>query len=64
MSDRDKAPLDQTLVCSEARFKPAPSLFPLSLLSTMSGPSQYVPQKEVAASYRPKSYVSLPPTFS
>jgi cytochrome c oxidase assembly factor 3 len=37
------------------------SLSHLSLPSAMSSPTQYVTKKEVAASYRPKSYVSLPP---
>lgn len=35
----------------------------LSPSSTMSSPTQYVSQKEVAASYRPKSYVSFLPSL-
>jgi hypothetical protein len=46
-------------VSSEATRRPARSSFRLSPLSTMSGPTQYVSKKDVATSYRPKSYVSL-----
>src|SRR5258708_7022774 len=49
----------EPLVSSEANRRPARSAFRLPPPSAMSSPTQYVSQKDVAASYRPKSYVSL-----
>ena len=46
---------------SEAKCRPARSLFCSSPSSAMSGPTQYASKKEVGTSYRPKSYVSLLP---
>ena len=51
----------EPLVSSKANHRPARSVLRLSPPSTMSSPTQYVSKKDVAASYRPKSYVSLPP---
>ena len=58
-SDRDhpfRPP--EPLVSRKANRRPARSLFHLPPPPAMSDPTQYVSKKEVAASYRPKSYVS------